>query len=83
MTVVKNTNRKSKSESKNYVHAQTVIEGKEVDLLLTIAETKRAIERAKKNPEDIPANKPLTASCSTEKAPCCFWGKICRWFRNE
>lgn len=81
MAVVTNKNRTSKNESKSYVYAQSVIDGKEVDMLLTIAEAKRAMTRAKKNPEDIPAKKAL--SPVTDSGRCCWWGKICRLFRHE
>jgi len=83
MTVVKNTNKKSKAENAEYVHATTIIEGKCIDILLTGFEAKRAIRRALKNPEDIPSEgcclcgkDRVWSASETKEDRCSFWNRV-------
>jgi hypothetical protein len=49
-----NEDRKSKREAKHYWNSRVRYEGQVYHILLTDVEVRRGIERANKNPEDVP-----------------------------
>ncbi len=49
-----NENRKSDREAKHYWNSRVRYDGKVYHILLTDKEVERGIERASKNPEDVP-----------------------------